>query len=105
MDWGLGFIVNSAIYDQPTLPYAYGPHASRRTYGHSGYKSSTAFADPENRLVVAIATNGTPADQDHLDRMETLCAAVYEDLGIVGGGAGDRGERALKGRGGDGDGR
>jgi len=93
MDWGLGFIVNSAIYHQPTLPYAYGPHASRRTYGHSGYKSSTAFADPENRLVVAIATNGTPADQDHLDRMETLCAAVYEDLGIVGGGAGDRGER------------
>lgn len=82
MDWGLGFIINSAIYDQPTLPYAYGPHASRRTYGHSGYKSSTAFADPEHHLVVAIATNGTPADQDHLDRMETLCAAVYEDLQI-----------------------
>ncbi len=93
MDWGLGFIVNSAIYDQPTLPYAYGPHASRRTYGHSGYKSSTAFADPENRLVVALATNGTPGDEDHLDRMESLCAAVYEDLGIVGGGAGDREER------------
>jgi len=84
MDWGLGFIINSSIYDQPTLPYAYGPHASRRTYGHSGYKSSTAFADPEHRLVVAIATNGTPEDQDHLDRMETLCAAVYEDLGLTG---------------------
>ena len=83
MDWGLGFIVNSAIYDEPDLPYAYGPHASRRTYGHSGYRSSTAFADPEHRLVVAIATNGTPADADHLERMEGLCAAVYEDLGLT----------------------
>lgn len=84
MDWGLGFIVNSAIYDQPTLPYAYGPHASRRTYGHSGYRSSTAFADPEHRLVVALATNGTPADEAHLRRMEGLCAAIYEDLGLAG---------------------
>jgi CubicO group peptidase (beta-lactamase class C family) len=86
MDWGLGFIVNSAIYDQPSLPYAYGPHASRRTYGHSGYRSSTAFADPEHRLVVALATNGTPADDAHLERMESLCAAIYEDLGLVAGG-------------------
>lgn len=82
MDWGLGFIVNSALYDQPSLPYAYGPHASRRTYGHSGYRSSTAFADPEQRLVVALATNGTPADEAHLERMESLCAAIYEDLGL-----------------------
>lgn len=84
MDWGLGFIVNSALYDQPSLPYAYGPHASRRTYGHSGYRSSTAFADPEHRLVVALATNGTPADEAHLERMAGLCAAIYEDLGLVG---------------------
>jgi CubicO group peptidase (beta-lactamase class C family) len=87
MDWGLGFIVNSAIYERPDsgvkLPYAYGPHASRRTYGHSGYRSSTAFADPEHRLAVALATNGTPADHAHLERMESLCAAVYEDLGLV----------------------
>jgi len=85
MDWGLGFIVNSAIYDQPDLPYAYGPHAGRRTYGHSGYRSSTAFADPDHHLVVAIATNGTPADTEHLRRMEALCAAIYEDLGLVAG--------------------
>lgn len=84
MDWGLGFIVNSSLYDQPGLPYAYGPHASQRTYGHSGYRSSTVFADPERRLVVAIATNGTPRDEDHLERMEGLCGAVYEDLELVG---------------------
>lgn len=83
MDWGLGFIVNSAIYDQPALPYAYGRHASRRTYGHSGYRSSTAFADPEHRLVVALATNGTPSDADHLARMAALCDAIYEDLGLA----------------------
>lgn len=87
MDWGLGFIVNSASYGRPEpdtrLPYAYGPHASRRTYGHSGYRSSTAFADPEHRLAVALATNGTPADGAHLERMESLCAAIYEDLGLA----------------------
>ncbi|HUF78943.1 MAG TPA: serine hydrolase domain-containing protein [Thermoanaerobaculia bacterium] len=84
MDWGLGFIVNSATYDQAKLPYAYGPHASRRTYGHSGYRSSTAFADPEHRLAVALATNGTPADEAHLERMESLCATIYQDLGLTG---------------------
>lgn len=85
MDWGLGFILNSAFYDEPDLPYAYGPHASRRTYGHSGYRSSTAFADPELRLVVALATNGTPSDEAHLKRMDALCAAVYRDLGLASG--------------------
>lgn len=83
MDWGLGFIINSAYYDQATLPYAYGPHASRRTFGHSGYRSSTAFADPEHRLVVALATNGTPSDPDHLERMRRVTKSVYEELELV----------------------
>jgi CubicO group peptidase (beta-lactamase class C family) len=82
MDWGLGFIVNSAIYDQEKLPYAYGPHASRRTYGHSGYRSSTAFADPVHGLAVAIAFNGTPEAEPHRLRMQRAVEAVYRDLGI-----------------------
>ena len=45
IDWGLGFILNSAYYGQERLPYAYGPFASMRTYGHSGYRSTVAFAD------------------------------------------------------------
>lgn len=82
MDWGLGFILNSAHYNEPTLPYAYGPHASRRTFGHSGYRSSTAFADPEHRLAVALATNGTPAEDLHRERMRQLTTAIYEEAGL-----------------------
>lgn len=82
MDWGLGFIINSAHYEQEHLPYAYGPHASRNTWGHSGYRSSTAFADPKHRLVVALATNGTPREEDHMARMSALTGSIYEELGL-----------------------
>lgn len=85
MDWGLGFIINSSHYNEPTLPYAYGPHATRRTFGHSGYRSSTAFADPEHRLVVAVATNGTPADDQNRERLRQVTTAVYEELGLARG--------------------
>ena len=50
LDWGLGFIVNSNQYGAETVPYGYGHHASPRTFGHSGYRSSTGFADPEHGL-------------------------------------------------------
>lgn len=83
MDWGLGFIPNPAVHGDPDVPYAYGRHASRRAYGHSGYRSSTAFADPEHGLVVVLITNGTPSDTDHAERMRALTEAVYEDLGLA----------------------
>ena len=96
MDWGLGFIPNStpALRDggdaeaAAALPYHYGRHASRRTWGHSGYRTSTAFCDPEPGLVVAAAFNGTPPEEIHRRRMNALCEAVYEDLGLVRGGGG-----------------
>lgn len=83
MDWGLGFLPNPAIYGDDSVPYAYGPHASRRACGHSGYRSSTAFADPEHGLVVALAVNGTPSHEAHAQRFRGLCAAIYEDLGLA----------------------
>ena len=111
MDWGLGFIPNSrpglvetwgALQAQqrvgtapsvaapprppePALPYHYGPHASRHAWGHSGYRSSTAFADPAHGLVVAVAVTGTPSDAAHSTRFRALLTAVYEDLGLVPG--------------------
>lgn len=112
MDWGLGVIPNSlpglretrdalrATEDPPRtadegappapaddleLPYHYGPYASRRAYGHSGYRSSTAFADPEHDLVVALAVTGTPSDAAHGARFGEVLAAIYEDLGLGGG--------------------
>ena len=83
MDWGLGFIPNPAIYGDPAVPYAYGRHASRRTFGHSGRRSSTAFADPEHQLVVALMLNGLPSDDDHARRFGALLEAIYEDLGLA----------------------
>lgn len=82
MDWGLGFIPDSKQYGVD-VPYAYGRHCSPRTYGHSGYRSSTAFADPEHDLAVAVAFNGLPADEVHESRIRRVVEAIYEDLGLV----------------------
>jgi CubicO group peptidase (beta-lactamase class C family) len=87
LDWGLGVIVNSAHYGDPRAPYGYGPHAGPRTFGHSGARSSTAFADPDAGLVVALAVNGLPDDESHRARFERICAAIYEDLGLAPPGA------------------
>lgn len=83
LDWGLGFIVDAKHYQQERLPYGYGPHASTRTFGHSGYRSVVAFADPEHALAVALAWNGTPADPVHEARTSATLAALYEDLGLA----------------------
>ena len=82
LDWGLGFVLNSAHYGQENVPYGYGEHASSRVFGHSGYRSSTAFADPRHGLVVSAAVNGTPSEDLHRDRFHRLATAIYEDLGL-----------------------
>lgn len=84
LDWGLGLIVNSAWHGEPEVPYGYGPHASARTFGHSGARSSTGFCDPEHGLAVALAVNGMPSEAAHRLRFHALLAALYEDLGLVG---------------------
>jgi len=83
LDWGLGVIVDSSHYGDPDLPYGYGPHAGPRTFGHSGARSSTAFADPDARVVVALAVNGMPDESRHRERFRRLTASIYEDLGLV----------------------
>jgi CubicO group peptidase (beta-lactamase class C family) len=88
LDWGLGFIINSVRYSAEqgaeTVPYGYGHHASSRTFGHSGYRSSTGFADPERGLAVAVAFNGTPSNERHEQRVRSVLDAIYEDLGVLG---------------------
>jgi len=110
LDWGLGFIPDNKHYGadggggagrakgaggagapgsegrESGVPYGYGRLCSRRTYGHSGYRSSTAFADPVHGLAVAIAFNGTPEAEPHRLRMQRTVEAVYRDLGLGGGG-------------------
>jgi CubicO group peptidase (beta-lactamase class C family) len=85
LDWGLGVIVNSAHYREPEMPYGYGPFAGPRTFGHSGARSSTGFADPDAGLVVALAVNGMPGEEIHRRRFERVLAALYEDLGLARG--------------------
>jgi len=60
IDWGLGFIINSNRYGADTVPYGFGVDAGESTFGHNGFQSSTACADPEHQLVVAVVCNGTP---------------------------------------------
>lgn len=83
LDWGLGFVLDSGHYGQDEVPYSYGAHASERTFGHSGYRSSTGFADPAHGLVVALAVNGTPTEDAHRRRFAEILTRVYEDLGLV----------------------
>ncbi len=83
IDWGLGLIRNSARYGADTVPYGYGPHASDRTFGHSGSQSSTGFCDPEHGLVVTIVFNGMPGELRHDRRMKAVLTALYEDLGLA----------------------
>lgn len=85
IDWGLGFIINSAYYEQERLPYAYGGFASRRTFGHSGYRSTVAFGDPEHGLAVALAFNGTPSEAEHEARVASVLDALYRDLQLADG--------------------
>jgi CubicO group peptidase (beta-lactamase class C family) len=78
IDWGLGFLINSKPYGE--LPYNYGDHASPDTFGHSGSQSSCAFADPDNKLVVAWLCNGMPGEAKHQARQTALNNAIYQDL-------------------------
>lgn len=82
MDAGLGFILNSNR-DGFQMPYGYGRHATRDTFGHSGNQSSCAFADPEHELVVAWVCNGLPGERKHQQRQRNINSAIYEDLGLV----------------------
>jgi CubicO group peptidase (beta-lactamase class C family) len=79
MGAGFGFILNSNR-DGFQMPYGYGRHASRDTFGHSGNQSSCAFADPEHELVVAWVCNGLPGERKHQQRQRNINNAIYEDL-------------------------
>lgn len=82
IDWGLGFVINRAD-DDGRSSYGHWPRASARAYGHSGYRSSTAFADPERQVAIAILLNGTPDEASHLRRIRAITTAIYEDLGYT----------------------
>jgi L-ascorbate metabolism protein UlaG (beta-lactamase superfamily) len=64
--------------------YGYGRHSSPRTFGHSGFRTTTVFCDPGCGLVVACSWNGMTADDIiHSERQNALCTAIYEDLQLT----------------------
>jgi CubicO group peptidase (beta-lactamase class C family) len=83
LDWGLGLMLDSKRACGGPHFYGYGAHASPRAFGHAGFLSSVAFADPDAGLAVALVWNGMPADHAvHTRRQNETCTAIYEDLGL-----------------------
>ena len=88
VDFSLGFVMDSKRHlkagrSAATIPYGYGSHASDATFGHSGFQSTTAFCDPQNELVVALAFNGFAGERGHRNRQHAALDAIYEELGVV----------------------
>jgi len=83
IDWGLGFLLHSTQYGVTEVPYNYGPHASLRTFGHSGARSSVGYCDPEHALIVACIFNGAASEQQHDARMREVNSLIYEELGLA----------------------
>src|SRR5262249_1615716 len=83
LDRGLGVVIDSKQYGNSAAWY--GTRCSPRTFGHGGYVSSTAFADPEHRLAVALVFNGMldAAPSRHDARLIGVVDALYEDLGLA----------------------
>ena len=83
IDWGFGLSINDPNGEGESLPYGFGKYASAETFGHGGSLSTCAFADPKHDLVAAVWFNAQPSDAQHQERVRGVCAAIYEDLGLV----------------------
>jgi CubicO group peptidase (beta-lactamase class C family) len=83
VDWGYGFIVNSARYGEESVPYGFGPHASPETFGHGGKQSSVGLADPKNQIVIVVIFNGMPGEAAHHQRMREVLKSIFEELSEV----------------------
>jgi len=84
VDWGLGFIVNSAQYGVETVPYGYGRHASPGTFGHGGRQCCSGFADPRYELAAAVIFSNQSGEEAHNRRMREVLSWLYEALGLAG---------------------
>jgi len=71
MSWGAGFIRNEGLW-------IYGP--GRRTFGHSGWGGSCAFADPERGVSGAYVMNRQSAELIADSRARRLIEAAYTAL-------------------------
>ncbi len=73
---GYGFFVGA----EPSATLSRGHLCSRRTFGHPGSTSATAFCDPEHELVVAFVTNISPDQSESDRRFAIMCDHVYRAI-------------------------
>jgi CubicO group peptidase (beta-lactamase class C family) len=76
----LGFVLDSKEFGPASAWY--GNRVSARAFGHAGYYSSVAFADPEHDLAVALAWNGFAPAEKNDARVHAALDALYQDLGV-----------------------
>jgi len=81
IDFGLGFIINSDHHAPGQVPYGYGPHASRDTFGHGGAQSGVGWCDLSRGIAGALIFGRQCAEAAHQQRLRETMAVIYEDLG------------------------
>jgi CubicO group peptidase (beta-lactamase class C family) len=55
-----------------------GEHSTVRTFGHNGWATNAAFADPDRELVCVIFNNLMLPDDANFERLTPLCALAFE---------------------------
>jgi CubicO group peptidase (beta-lactamase class C family) len=83
VDFGLGVICDSNHTGAATVPYGFGRHCSKQTFGHGGSQCAMGFCDPVHELTVAWAANGFCGEGQHQRRNRAINEAIYADLGLV----------------------
>lgn len=76
MRFHLGFLFDAKQPGEAWHSYGYGAAAGPRTFGHGGNQSTTAFADPDRQLAVALAFNAMPGDLLHQQRTRSALDAI-----------------------------
>jgi CubicO group peptidase (beta-lactamase class C family) len=76
----LGFVLDGKEFGPASAWY--GNRCSPRAFGHAGYHSSVAFADPTHGLAVALAWNGFTTAAKNDARVHAALDSLYEDLGL-----------------------
>jgi CubicO group peptidase (beta-lactamase class C family) len=78
VDWGLGFLLGTSYRG-----HGFGPHASRRAFGHGGRNWCQALADPAHGLAAAVYWNGRLDGDAQAERQHRFFAALYEELELA----------------------
>lgn len=76
---GIGFFLGG---DGPLGPNTFGPR--KTAFGHSGAGGSTAFADPETGLSIAVTLNKMQSSLQGEGPTFEICDAIRRELGLAG---------------------